>query len=278
MVRQQFGGTWTIIKLDILSQYLRAYTTALKGQPFAKIYIDAFAGSGSIYIGDDDTPTKGSAVLALEAGNPFDRYMFIERNRKNADQLKAMIHTEYSSLVDRTVVYEADCNTQLLDICQHTNWVQNRALLFLDPYAMSVQWDTLEAVAKTKAIDVWYLFPFSAATRLMKNDGNIDQTWSDKLDTVFGEHGWYDEFYREHPQKSLFDDEPRYYKDINQDALSDYIISRLNTLFPAVAPNPRVLFNTKTAPLFLFCFAVSSDNLKAQKLAMRIANHILCRK
>lgn len=41
--RQRFGGDWTIEKLDILSSYLDFYITALKNQPFNKIYIDAFA-------------------------------------------------------------------------------------------------------------------------------------------------------------------------------------------------------------------------------------------
>ncbi len=41
-----YGGSWTIKKLDILEKYLNAYTTALKGQPFKLAYIDAFAGTG----------------------------------------------------------------------------------------------------------------------------------------------------------------------------------------------------------------------------------------
>ncbi|MBU4201002.1 MAG: hypothetical protein KKG09_03200 [Verrucomicrobia bacterium] len=44
--RQAFGGDWTEIKLGMLGDYLNAYTTALKAQPFAKLYIDAFAGTG----------------------------------------------------------------------------------------------------------------------------------------------------------------------------------------------------------------------------------------
>ena len=43
---QMFGGDWTEEKLDMLRKYLRAYTTALKRQPFGLMYIDAFAGSG----------------------------------------------------------------------------------------------------------------------------------------------------------------------------------------------------------------------------------------
>ena len=36
----QFGGEWTVHKLNILECYLDAYTTALKKQPFDLVYID----------------------------------------------------------------------------------------------------------------------------------------------------------------------------------------------------------------------------------------------
>ena len=64
-------------------------------------------------------------------------------------------------------------------------------------------------------------------------------------------------------------------KNVNTKALSDYITERLGTLFPAVAKSPRLLYNTKNSPLFLFCFAVANDNPKAHGLALRIADHIL---
>ncbi len=32
-------------------------------------------------------------------------------------------------------------------------------MVFLDPYGMQVEWSTIEALAATKAIDLWYLFP-----------------------------------------------------------------------------------------------------------------------
>jgi three-Cys-motif partner protein len=41
-----WGGEWTKDKLERLRNYLRAYTTALKNQPFELIYIDVFAGTG----------------------------------------------------------------------------------------------------------------------------------------------------------------------------------------------------------------------------------------
>ena len=43
---QMFGGDWTDTKLAIVRNYLSAYNTALKKQPFTRVYVDAFAGTG----------------------------------------------------------------------------------------------------------------------------------------------------------------------------------------------------------------------------------------
>lgn len=71
---QQFGGEWTIQKLDILTGYLDAYLVALKYMKFKKIYVDAFAGTGSITTCDGQREIAGSARLALLANNHFDQY------------------------------------------------------------------------------------------------------------------------------------------------------------------------------------------------------------
>ena len=76
----------TVEKLNILSNYLNAYSTALKNQPFQLIYIDAFAGTGKIQIGDSETYEEidGSAKLALQSKGEFAEYIFIEKKKSFA--------------------------------------------------------------------------------------------------------------------------------------------------------------------------------------------------
>ena len=82
-----FGGLWTEEKLDKVTKYLQAYTTALKNQPFQLMYIDAFAGtgyraskrSGQTARGFFPLPqmtelAKGSARRALDIQPAFDRH------------------------------------------------------------------------------------------------------------------------------------------------------------------------------------------------------------
>ena len=98
VTKQKFGGPWTVEKLNILSDYLDFYVQALKNQPFNLIYIDAFAGTGKIKIGDEDdfVEIDGSAILALDSKISFDKYYFIEKKKSFAKELNQLITDEYS--------------------------------------------------------------------------------------------------------------------------------------------------------------------------------------
>lgn len=274
---QQFGGDWTVEKLEIFTGYLDAYLIALKNMNFKKIYIDAFAGTGTITTRDESKVLMGSAKRALLAENKFDHYYFIEAKKKKAAELEKMISLDFPDLKERTTVYCGDANEKLKQIIGTIDWRYNRALLFLDPCATEVAWATLEAVAATKAFDVWYLFPFSALNRMLRRDGNIDESWEQCIDKLLGDPGWREEFYEEDMQLNFFDT-PGLVKDASTDHMQRFILQRLKTIFPKVASNPRILKNEKMSPLFLFCFAIANPSPKAQVLALKIAEHILGKK
>jgi three-Cys-motif partner protein len=273
---QKFGGDWTVEKLNILSDYLDFYLNALKNQKFGKVYIDAFAGSGKIETRDGMEQITGSIRLALQAKNKFDKYIFIEKNGEYATELQRIVDNEFSAMKPRVEIHNLDCNDKLAELCGDVNfWRYNRAVLFLDPYATEVRWSTLESIANTQAIDLWYLFPFSAAQRMLPNKG-IVESWKTKLNELFGDSDWDSRFYKADPQMTLFGASERCIKDVNTEELARYICERLKSVFPYVADNPRLLFNAKNSPLFLFCFAVANPNPNAYGLAKKVAEeHIL---
>ena len=276
---QKFGGNWTEEKLNIFTSYLDAYLIALQNQKFKKIYIDAFAGTGEIETSDGEQCLVGSAKRALAA----DSYYFIEEDEKKAAELREMVNLEFPHLTRIVTIYCGDANEKLAKIISDVDWRYNRGLLFLDPFATQVNWTTLEIVAKTKSIDVWYLFPFLALNRMLPKNGKYE-TWENCIDRLLGDSGWQTEFYKEDPQVSLFDLFPdagvadsgtRKIKDANPDHIKAYIISRLETIFPCVSKHARIFGNSRNSPMFLFCFAISNESGAAQKLALRIADHIL---
>jgi len=287
---QSFGGGWTELKLRMLNEYLAAYAKALKNQPFERVYIDAFAGTGyreaaqddpdvgffAPELADDDAQKffEGSAKIALRVQPAFHRYVFIERIAgKFAELLN--LKDEFAELADRMEFIQEDCNRVLLDLCGKWNSRGVRGLLFLDPSGMQVDWTTLEAVARTRAIDVWILFPLGiGVNRLLSRNGEIPPGRQARLDRIFGTTDWRDAFYRP-ARRGFLDVGPRKVKVASLNSIAEYYQERLRTVFPAVADNPKVLANSRGAPLFLLCFAVGNPSAKAKDLALRIAQCIL---
>src|SRR5206468_3120179 len=96
-------------------------------------------------------------------------------------------------------------NEVLKQWCQHTNWQEHRAVVFLDPYGMQVEWATIEAIAKTSAIDLWILFPLGmAVNRLLTRKEPPPKNWADALTRFFGNDEWRQEFYTKKKERMLF--------------------------------------------------------------------------
>ena len=277
---RKFGGLWTREKLDILENYLKAYLKALKKQRFERWYIDAFAGDGSIQLaesGEKDLFEEvsdlihGSARRALSLDPGFERYLFIENDPSAAANL-AKLREEYPD--KRIRVMEGDANVRLREICQSGNWTGRRAVLFLDPAGMQVGWETMEAVAATRAIDVWIWFPLGVGVnRLLVRSGEINPAWEERLDRVFGTKDWRTAFYKRTHDLTLFGDEEHRVKTATPKIIADYYNERLKAIFPAVASNPRMMRNARNNPLYLLCFAAA--NPKGARIALRIAQHLL---
>ena len=290
-----FGGNWTSEKLAILAGYLSAYTTALKYQrQFTKGYIDAFAGTGyrtsrskgtknrSLFgefpdlAGDDAKALlDGSARIALKTEPAFDGYIFIEKNKRRSNALEAL----KQEFPERKIkIQRGEANSELRKICHRVDWRTRRAVLFLDPYGMQVEWETILAVAATHAIDMWLLFPLGiGVNRLVTNDGNIPTAWRKRLDILLGTDKWFDEFYKtETSLSTLFDDpgeRPERRVKAKIDTIAQYFTRRLEEVFPQVA-KPRALRNSQGNPMYLLHFA-SGNAGKGGRIAVRIANDLL---
>ena len=156
----RFGSIHTALKLGALAKYLHAYTLALKNLPFVLHYVDAFAGTGmcDIRIGGNLLRVPGSASIAIDCDPAFHKLIFIERSRRKVKALHLLKDAAASR--DITVI-RADANRTLPACLSALNSRRDRAIVFLDPFGMQVEWQTLEYIASTKFVDLLYLFPLS---------------------------------------------------------------------------------------------------------------------
>lgn len=278
-----FGGSWTHEKLEILRRYLDAYTTALKNRSFHLVYVDAFAGEGfwkpgSGYTVDDygefDDLLQGSATIALNIQDrPFDRFLFVERNSGRIESLEILAR-QYQSQSQVIEVVNEDANIVLPQFCAAMEEF-DRAVVFLDPFATEVSWDTVAAIAATSKIDCWILFPLAATARMMPRQNEPSSQLADQLDRVFGGRAYWQDFYQVSPQQplQLFEEGTLLERPQGSDLIAACYRERLGSVFSRVAPTPRTLRNSKRAPLFELFFGAS--NPRGAPIAVQIADHLL---
>jgi three-Cys-motif partner protein len=287
LVDHEFGGLSTDLKLSIVEKYLRAYTTALRGK-FANLwYIDAFAGTGyraikhpavegSVF--GDDRPEwvehrRGSAVIALETEPAFDRLIFIEKKPSHCAALQKLMAENPT----RDITLDPnDANASIRKNVAWDGWASTRAVMFLDPYGLSVDWETLAAVAGTKAIDVWYLVSLSGLFRQAAHDPEaLDDAKRASLTRMLGTPDWEGAWYPEVVTEDIFGNVVRSNRrSADVTAMEKFVADRLRTIFPKVL-KPYRLHNERGVPMFALFFAISNPEPKAIGLATSIAGHIL---
>ena len=271
-----FGGQWTEQKLAILERYLDAYTTALRAQPFRLWYIDAFAGTGRVELPAQDQGeirhfVSGSAERAIKIGNkPFDKLIFVEQDAERCAELVNLKDRHDDKDIE---IVNDDANLYLSSLGD--DWRGRRGVLFLDPFATQVRWETLERVASYSALDTWLLFPVSAISRMLptlRRPDEIDERWVSRLTAVFGDQSWSD-LYQRRAQPDLFIEEA-YERESGVEGLRAIYKDKLSALFgDRFLPHSRTLKNSRNSALFEFLFCAGHP--AGAKIAKEIAGHIL---
>jgi len=272
--RDNTVGPWAKEKLEALGQYLSFYTTVLKKQGHwlrGTIFVDAFAGPGlsrvrtrekaaeppGLFGPDPESDAaeveflKGSPRIALDIANPFNSYIFVERDPQRIAELNEL-KAEYA-LTRAVTIQEGDANAALQAwLASGIDWQHHRAVVFLDPFGMQVPWSTIEALAKTKSIEVIINFPLGMAIqRLLTKSGDIPRGWQVSLDTFFGSKDWHALVYE--AKADLFGP-TRSKVSASGMKLLEWYRSRLRGIFGNVS-TARLVKNTRGNPLYYLIWA-----------------------
>ena len=296
---QRFGGEHTHVKLDILRNYLSFYTQALS-RKFSLIYIDPFCGSGFYGTRDEQVEDQqlhlGSALTALDIPrHRFDRLILNDIKKSNVEALIDVVNMEFP---DRSVEFHTrDANEFIRMFCDAQSagggWRSERGVIFLDPFATEVSWDSIKAIASTESLDMWMLFPRKALSRVTPisvQDDLHDHPFRNTLNRVFGDDSWHklydDAFKRIFNQKVSVD---RAWQpmlgtladiDVNRairgtEAMIVYLYRmRLKSVLPWVSEKRAALY-IQGQPHFELMFAASNPSPRAGTLATRVADYIL---
>jgi three-Cys-motif partner protein len=299
MIEHQFGGPWTEIKLDAVCYYLECYTKALTQRQFDLWFVDVFAGSGERtnerLTGGllESQPMKwvsetlpGSAKRAMNVRPPFKHFIFNEWDEKHRKALLAIKET--NPMLDIEIIGQ-DANAAITEIFTRPVWQRGtfgraRAVVFLDPYALQVDWSTLELLAKTQCVDVWYLFPLHDVTRQLARRRSGIGPKEKRLDKVLGT-AWRGLYELPLPTnqsfaRTLFGSIPEFaeeeYRNATKAQIEAWFKSRLETMFPYVS-EPLPLFTNIKQQKFSLFLTVANPSTPAINLAKKFHRYVLKR-
>lgn len=124
-------------------------------------------------------------------------FFFIEKNSKRAqaaEKLKDIYHDKKNCIH----VIQGDCNEIIKEriIPEFPYTSGKRALVFLDPYGLQVQWSTVASLGDARTFDVFVNFPVGGIARLLPEDSKPRDSHSRLLDSVFGGREWQLEAYK----------------------------------------------------------------------------------
>ena len=281
MAQRRFGSRdSTGRKLDVINEYLKMYQKALSNTSLKTVYIDGFAGSGEIPISSseeklfDDAEVQdvivGSADRALNVDPPFDSLTFIDKRRSCVDALKRRF--EAHSYIGRVNFVVGDANERVREICNSENWRWQRGVVLLDPFGNQVGWDTIERIAATEALDLWYLFPAGLGVfRQISNAGTVDRTHEASITRLFGTEDWKSAFLKPSPQMEMFDDRSSFEKVVTPESAAAFMIERLRSVFKGGVLDEMIPLGKHSYPSFYLLFAWANPSERAKALARRLS-------
>lgn len=268
-MQNEFGGSWTETKIEILEKYASAYLYIMNKQNFHLTYFDGFAGSGEIKIGkeDDYKIIQGAAqrIVSITVPRSFDIYYFVEKDEEKKILLESVLNTKRTNNV---YVVAEDCNSVLLRLSAYLKANSFRkALVFLDPFGMNLEWTSIE-ILKGLGVDLWILSPTGVgANRLLKRDLNIPEAWWQRLEKFFGidRKAITNSIYKEETVNGLFGPINIITKSTKaNDKLFKIYSDKLNTIFDLIS-DPYIIVNKNNS--LMYHFFCASNNSSAIKIA-----------
>ena len=190
-------GPWSEIKLEIIRSYAKEYSKVLKNFPRLRYYyIDRYAGAGIHRRKKTGEYIMGSPLIVLEVMPKFEHYYFVDTDETKIEFLRSQI----GERKDVTILH-GDCNDILpKEVFPQVKYADyKRALCFLDPYALHLDWDLVLMAGRMRSVEVFINFPVLDMNRnvLWQKSESVGDAQVARMDRFWGDHSWYESAYKE---------------------------------------------------------------------------------
>jgi three-Cys-motif partner protein len=184
-------GAWVEDKHRLVSLYQTLFSTGMKHKWENRVYIDLFSGPGLVRVRGSGKFLWSSPLLALQAKDPFDRYIFCESDGNALDALRGRVQRLFP---DANVSYvHGDSNQKVKEICgKIPAAAKNQKVLsfcFVDPYDLSIKFSTIRSVAD-RFVD--FLILLALGMDATRNLQHYLDPHNHKIDEFLGLSDWRD--------------------------------------------------------------------------------------
>ena len=253
---------WTKDKLDLLGKYLHAYSTIMSNQGWLKSYsyVDAFANTGKYVDEDTQSYVDGSPLIALKCNPSFSDYWFVDLAQTRVERLKRIVDVDFPR--QHVNFRNGDANLVLRDeVCQTIRKAaKTRALVFLDPYGLEVDFATVRALGENGAFDIFLNFSTMGIVRNLERGQLPDPAVLKIIDRVMGDTHWAEDQYSS--RMDLFGETHHTRPPIQWQDCADAYLAKVKEVFAHVS-EPVVMYNSKGAPIYvLFLASHNSTGVK----------------
>lgn len=184
-------GYWSEVKLDIIKDYAKAYSTILAKQSWCKghFYIDAFAGAGEHTSKTTGEAIAGSPINAINTDPPFKHYYLIDLNSGKTEHLQ-----QVTKHVPNVTIRQGDCNEVLLKevfpLLSKAHYT--RALCLLDPYGLHLNWEAIKQAGELGTVEIFLNFPVADINRntLWNERDRVKPDQAGRMTVFWGDESW----------------------------------------------------------------------------------------
>ncbi len=226
---------------------------------------------------DTDQIIVGSAVRALGVEPPFHRYLFNDVKRSNVDALKKAVEDKFTHLKERVEITQMDANRMLQEMCLSYNWRNTRAVVFIDPFGLQIDYKVLQMLGQTKAVDLWYLVPVFAMYRQVSGKGQINPDGGPRVDAALGTAAWRDVavVHEEGPIDLFNQPHLRSKRAVDVAWFEKIAKSRIGEAFGGRVLDETLPLGRNGIQEFSLMFAWANPSKRADELARRLAQAVL---
>jgi three-Cys-motif partner protein len=153
-----------------------------------------------------------------------------------------------------------------------------RAIIFLDPYGISVDFSTLRLIAETERADVWYLVNLKGVVQqLAHNHARLDAAKRQSLTGFFGEPDWEKSFYEfQESATDLFSGitTTTGERNVRREDVAAFYRRRLDSIFKYVSAPLGLTVGTQQDYFQFYCMS-NNPSVKARALIKKGAEAVI---